>query len=118
MNGLDTALTFLAYTCVILFTLLTGFIIKLAVDLMGLIKSYRELADTINEELEPTLTELKKALDNINSLALATDKQFSAIKTSLGSAYNLAYAVGTKVTGGAFSLLSGFLAGLKLFLKK
>lgn len=117
-EGLQTALMFLSYTCIILFTVLTVFIIMLVKDLMELVKSYKTLADTVQKEIYPTLDEIKKALEGINALATGVDKHLSAVKSSFSTAYNVAYNAASKFKGASIALIGGLLAGLKFFLKK
>ena len=117
-EGLQTALMFLSYTCVILFTVLAVFIIMLLKDLMELIKSYKTLADTIQKEIYPTLEEIKKALEGINGLASGVDKHLSAVKSSFTTAYDIAFNAASKFKGASLALLGGLLAGIKFFLKK
>ena len=81
-DGLAIALMFLAYTCIILFTVITVFVIMLIRNLMELSKSYTKLSDTIQREIQPTLEEIKKALEGINGLATGVDKQLTAFKNS------------------------------------
>ena len=116
--GLSTALTFLAYTCVILAVVLGVFLAFLIKETIDCLKSYRNLSETVQKEIYPTLEEIKKALQSINGLASGVDKQFSAIKSSFGSAYDIAFNAASKFRGAAVSLFSGILAGLKIFLKK
>jgi len=117
-NGLSIALTFLAYTCIILFTLTTGFLLVLIKDIMDLSKSYKKLCDTVQKEVQPTLEEIKKALVGINGLATGVDKQINVVKDSFGVAYDAAYKFTSKFKGASLALMGGLLAGLKFFLKK
>ena len=117
-DGLANALTFLAYTCVILFTVVTVFLILLIKNLMDLAKSYTNLAETIQKELNPTLEEIKKALEGINGLAVGVDKQLNAVKSSFGTAYNVAFNATSKLKGAVGALIGGLIAGYKMFNKK
>ena len=117
-EGLSTALSFLAYTCVILFTIITVFLILLIKELIDLAKSYKQLSDTVQREIKPTLEEIKKALDGINGLATGVDKQLTAVRDSFGTAYNVAYNATSKLKGAAVSLFKGLFSGLKLFINK
>jgi len=117
-DGLSIALTFLSYTCIILFTVITVFLVMLIKDLMDLAKSYKNLSETVQKEINPTLTEIKKALEGINGLASGVDKQLSAVKTSFGTAYNVAFNTTSKLKYAISSLVGGLIAGYKLFNKK
>jgi len=115
---LATALTFLSYTCIILFTVITVFLVMFLKDLTELVKSYTKLSDTIQKEISPTLIEIKRALDGINNFATDVDKQITAVKSSFGTAYDLAFNAASKLRGATTSLLGGILTGLKVILKK
>lgn len=116
--GLSTALTFLVYTCVILAVVLGVFLAFLIKETIDCLKSYKNLSETLQKEISPTLEEIKKALESINGVVSGVDKQFSAIKSSFDSAYDVAFNAASKLKGAAASLIGGFLAGLKLFWKK
>ena len=116
-EGLQTALMFLSYTCIILFTVIAVFVIMLLKDLMELAKSYTKLSETIQKEINPTLEEIKKALESVNGLATGVGKQITAVKSSFSSAYNLAFNTISKFKGTSVAVLGGILAGLKLFSK-
>lgn len=117
-DGLSIALTFLSYTCIILFTVITVFLIMLIKDLMDLAKSYKNLSETIQKEINPTLEEIKKALVSINGLATGVDKQINAVKSSFGTAYKLAFNATSKLKGTAAAIIGGVIAGYKMFSKK
>ena len=116
-EGLETALMFLSYTCIILFTVITVFVIMLLKDLMELVKSYKNLSETIQKEINPTLEEIKKALESVNGLASGVGKQISAVKNSFGTAYNLAFNTVSKFKGASVAVLGGLLAGFRFFSK-
>ncbi len=117
-DGLTFALMFLAYTCVILFIVFGVLGVLLWNELMGLMKSYKKLADTVEKEINPTLAEIKKALEGINSLATGVDKQISAVKSSFGTAYNVAFNATSKLKGVIGALIGGLISGYKMFSKK
>ena len=115
--GLQTALTFLAYTCSILAIAIFVLAFLVYKDLTEVLAAYRELAKTIQKEIDPTLEELKKALESINALTSGVNKQITAVKSSFGSAYNLAFNTVNKFKGASAAVLGGLLAGFKLFSK-
>ena len=116
-QGLSTALTFLSYTCIILFTVLAVFIIMLLKDVMDLVKSYTRLSETVQKEIQPTLEEIKKALAGINGLASGVDKQITSVKNSFSSAYNVAYNAASKVRSAVVAVFGGIIKGIKFILK-
>ena len=116
-SGLATALTILAYTCIIIFILLTVFITMLLVNCIDLIKSYTRLSETVQREINPTLEEIKKALQGVNALATGVDKQLTAVKSSFSNAYNIAFNATSKLKGMSVALIGGLFTGLKFLLK-
>ena len=116
-QGLSTALTFLSYTCIILFTVLSVFIIILLINANELLKSYTRLSETIQTEIQPTLEEIKKALQGVNGLATSVDKQITSVKNSFSTAYNMAYNAGRKVRGAITTVFGGAFKLLKFVFK-
>ena len=90
----------------------------LIMDLRDFIKATKPLCDTIQNELEPTISELKKALESVNSLATGVDKNVNAFKSSFASAYGIAFNAASKIKGLSSSFLGGLVTALKLFFKK
>lgn len=117
-EGLSIALTFLTYTGIILLTVLSVFLIMLLIELIDLAKSYKRLSETIQKEVQPTLEELKKALESINGLASGVDKQITSVKNSFGTAYNLAYNATSKIRSAVVAVFGSVFSGLKFLLKK
>ncbi|MCQ2958512.1 MAG: DUF948 domain-containing protein [Candidatus Gastranaerophilales bacterium] len=117
-DTLTILLIILTATCIPLFIVITVFVIMLLIDLRELVKSYTKLSETVQKELNPTLEEIKKALESINGLASGVDKQLTAVKSTVGTAYNMAFGATSKLKGLLTSVLGGFLAGYKLFRKK
>lgn len=116
-EGLSIALTFLSYTCIILFTVLTVFIIMLLINAIELVKSYTRLSETVQKEIQPTLEEIKKALQGVNGLATSVDKQITNVKNSFSTAYNLAYNAGQKVRSAITKVFGGIFKAVKFFVK-
>lgn len=116
-QGLSTALMFLAITCIILFTVLSVYIIMLLINANELIKSYTRLSETVQKELQPTLEEIKKALEGINGLATGVNNQITSVKNSFTTAYNAAYNAAGKVRGAITTVFGGIIKGIKFILK-
>ena len=117
-DGLAFALMFLAYTFVILAIILTIFIVLLIKDIRDLSQSYTKLCDTVQKEIQPTLEEIKKALVSVNGLASGVDKQLTAVKSSFNTLQQVLGSAFGGLKGVSTSLLGGFLAGYKMFVKK
>ena len=115
--SLSIALTFLTYTGIILGTILVGFLIALIVNVIELVKSYTRLSETVQKEIQPTLEEVKKALEGINGLATGVDKQITSVKNSFGTAYNFAYGVTSKIRSAVVKVAGGIVSGIKFLLK-
>jgi hypothetical protein len=116
-SGLEQSLMVLVYTTIIMLVIMSAFFVKLLVDCSNLMRTAHELTLLLNHELEPTLKELKKALDNINSVAETTNKQVGAIKNVFNGAVNSTTSAIIKARGLSFSFLDGIVTGLKLFRK-
>lgn len=117
-SGLETALIFLVYTSIIVLVLLAVFIGKLLYDLSDLMKSANSLLDVINSEIEPTLAELRKTLDSINSIASSADRNVTALKNSVGKAFDVAFNATSKLKGFVTTLIGGIWAGAKVLSSK
>jgi hypothetical protein len=115
--NLQQALTFLAYTSIAILIILTVFIIRLLMDLSNLAKSLHNLSIIVGYELEPLIKELKKILENINSVANGADKQVDNIKKLLTGLIVPMSDFVEKAKGLSSGLLGGLIAGLKIFLK-
>ena len=62
--------------------------------------------------------EIKKALTGINGLATGVDKQLNAVKSSFGTAYNVAFNATSKLKGVIIALAGGLITGFKFFSKR
>ena len=95
-----------------------GFLIKLIIDSSKLVKNLDETTTIIKNEVEPTLKELVKTLENLNSLTGNADKQIFQARKVLSSFLGLSSVAfgGVKNVAGGF--LKGFVEGIKFFTKK
>ena len=109
---------FLCIILAIFLVVILGPLCSLITDIKDLVKTAKTLCDTIQNELEPTLSELKKALESVNSLATGVDKNVTAFKSSFSNAYGIAFNAASKIKGLSSSFLSGVFTALKLFFKK
>lgn len=117
-SPLQISLIFLIFTTIIIGVIVAIFLIKLLIDLSKLTVNLDEVTTLVKREIEPTLKEIKQALNNINALAQSADKQFDVAKkvlTGVVGASGIALG-GLKSVSGGF--LKGMLSGLKLFRKK
>lgn len=120
--ALNHGLTFLAFATGVIVIIVAGFLVKLLIDLSKLAKNVDETTSMVKEEMEPTLKELNKALQSINSIAENADKRVDSLAKmfeGLLGASGIALAKAKTISGG---LLKGLFKGLtmmiKMFLKK
>ena len=95
-----------------------GFLLKLIIDSTKLVQNLDETTTMIKNEVEPTLKELVKTLENLNSLADGTDKQLSKLRKLLSSLLGFGSVTlgGVKNIAGGF--FKGFIEGIKFFTQK
>lgn len=113
--ALNQGLTFLTWVTSIVLIVVSGFLIKLLIDLSKLSKNLTETSEILNTELKPTLQELSETLKTINELVQTTDRGFDNIKTAVEKFVGKTKAV----SGNIFSsFLKGFVTVMGLFSKK
>ena len=117
-EALSVALIFLVCVSIIFIIVLGIPLYSLITDIKDLVKTAKTLCDTVQNEIEPTLTEVKNALASVNSLATGVDKNVNAFKNSFANAYGIAFNAASKIKGISSSFLSGVITALKLFFKK
>ena len=111
---LEVALLFLIVAIIIVL----GFLVKLLFDSIKLVNNLNETTTMVKNEIEPTLKELNKTLENLNSLAKDADAQFTKARkflTSLLGFSSVALGGVKNVTGG---FIKGVIAGIKFFTQK
>jgi len=119
---LNHGLTFLAYATGGILIVVGGFLINLLIDLSKLTKNVDATTTIVKTEIEPTLKELNKALQSINSIAQNADKQVDSLaktfETLLGAGA-LAFTRAKTFSGGVVKgLVKGLVTITKMFLKK
>lgn len=119
---LNHGLTFLAVATGIIVVVVGGFLVKLLFDLSKLAKNVDETTTIVKAEVEPTLKELNKALQSINSIAQNADKQVDSLSKlfeNLLGASSVAFIKAKKVSGGIIKgLVKGLITVFKLFMKR
>ena len=95
-----------------------GFLIKLIIDSIKLVQNLDETTTIIKNEVEPTLKELVKTLENLNSLTSGADKQLSKVRKLVSGFLGLGSVTfgGVKNIAGGF--FKGFIEGIKFFYTK
>ena len=111
---LEIALLFLIIAVIIVF----GFLIKLIIDSIKLVQNLDETTTIVKNEIEPTIKELKKTLENLNSLTEGTNNQINQVRKILAGLLGVgSFALGgmKNITGGFFK---GVMEGIKFFTNK
>lgn len=119
---LNQGLTFLTISTGIILIVVSGFLVKLLIDLSKLTKNLDETTTIVKGEIEPTMKEFNEALKSINSIAQNADKQVDSLTKlveNIMGASALALSRAKDLSGGILKgLIKGLGTVLKLFLKK
>ena len=111
---LEIALLFLIVAVIIVL----GFLVKLIIDSIKLVQNLDETTTIVKTEIEPTIKELNKTLENLNSLTNGADAQINKIRKILSGILGVGlFALGgmKNITGGFFR---GVMEGIKFFTNK
>ena len=116
---IDASVSFsiLMLTTVICLIVLTVFICKLIISITKLSDNANVIATSVQQEIEPTLKELKEAAKSINSIANSADEKFQNTKASLASLIGATSCVGNKIKSFSQGILKGISFGIGLFKK-
>lgn len=112
--NLEIALLFLIMAIIVVL----GFLVKLIIDLIKLVKNLDETTTMVKTEVEPTIKELNKTLANLNSLAEGADKQVTDIRKFLSGFLGLSSVTLGGVKNILSGLIKGIIAGVKIFTTK
>lgn len=120
-TALHNGLLFLIYTTSIVLILVSGFLIKLLIDLSRFTKNVNSTLDLLKTELEPTLSELKASLKSINAFVKSTDERVDTFKRALTDTLGFGVTAVSKLKNISGAIISGtvkgFLTAYKLFSK-
>lgn len=111
---LEIALILLVITLIVMFVFAT----KLLIDVSKLVKSIDEASSTLKNELELTIKEINVAIKNVNQLTAKPSFKINLLSKLLTSALSISTLGMCALKGMSGGLTSGFLAGLKMFMKK
>ena len=114
-STVQIGLVVLIYVTGILLILIAIFLIKLIHTSTSLAKNLSKTSEMINEELEPTLAELKVTLSSINSIVKNTDCQIEKVKGAMDKVMGMPFMIGQKMRGLFSGLKEGLSLGIKLF---
>ena len=113
----EISLITLIWVSIIAIITIGGFLVKLIFDLIKLAQSATHTSDTLRNELEPTLEELKKAADSINSIASGVNEQFSGLQGAIRKILSVTSGVKSKLHGMLDGIIKGFSMGFGIFKK-
>ena len=110
----------LLFLCVTLIcvVVITVFVIRLIISLTNLSNNANVIATSVQQEIEPTLKELKEAAKSLNSIANNADVKFNSAKINVASILGGASCIGGKLKSFSKGILKGISFGLSLFSKK
>lgn len=112
--ALNQGLTFLAWVSAIVILVVGGFLVKLLIDLSKLANNLNDTTDIVNEELKPTIKELKDTLHAVNEIVKNTDQGVDSLKSALGKTLDKTKNISDSIIGG---VIKGFTTVLGLFKK-
>lgn len=116
---LNTSVSFsvLMLTSAVCVVVLTIFICKLIISINKLSNNANIIATSVQQEIEPTLKELKEAAKSINSIANNADTKFQNAKMGVASIIGATACLGGKLKSFSQGILKGISFGLGLFKK-
>ena len=117
MLNASVSFSVLMLTSVICIVVLTVFVCKLLISMTNLTNNANVIATSVQQEIEPTLKELKEAAKSINSIANNADEKFQNTKTTLASVIGATACLGGKLKSFSEGILKGISFGLGLFKK-
>ena len=117
MDVQETMLVVLTIVALIVLIVVGFYLVKLLIDLSKLAQSATRASDTLQTEMEPTLKELRQAVDSINSIAATANSKYSSLNNAIKNVGDATSKVGKKIGGVVSGVLSGILVGLKVFKK-
>lgn len=113
----DTMLSIFLISTIICLVVISFFVCKLLISLTTLSNNANTIASSIQNEVEPTLKELKEAAKSINSIANSADAKFQNAKGNLMSLMGATTIFGGKVKTFIQGIAKGVSFGMKLFKK-
>ena len=102
---------------IVLFIILSVFIIKLLLEISKLTNNMNDITTVIKSDLEPTVKELQITLKSINSIVKQADKNVSDLKGVASKVLGAGALALNSLKGVTGSFWKGMSAGLKLFKK-
>ena len=114
---MESVLTALIITAIIVLAVLCIYLSKLLIETAETMRSIRELTDLAKRELEPALKSINNVLKTADDTVIAANKQFGAVKKVFAALLGVSAAAfaSLKGSGGFFS---GLASGFSLFKKR
>lgn len=117
MLNASASFSILMFTTVVCLVVLTVFVCKLVISVTKLSENANVIATSVQQEIEPTLKELKEAAKSINSIANSADEKFQNTKANFATLIGLTSCVGGKIKSFSQGILKGISFGMGLFKK-
>jgi len=112
---LDVAVLTLICVTIVVLIVVSVFLVKLLIDLSKLTKNIDETVTITRNELLPTVRKVNHIVDLVSNIVEGTEKQYTIVKNALTSGIGSISKVMTRTKGLFGGLVSGLLAGMKLF---
>lgn len=110
----EIALILLIITLIVMFIFAT----KLLIDVSKLVKNIDDASSSLKNELELTIKEINVAIKNVNHLTEKPSFKMNILSKLLTNALSISTLGMCALKGMSGGLTSGFLTGLKMFMKK
>lgn len=110
----EIALILLIITLIVMFIFAT----KLLIDVSKLVKNIDDASYSLKNELELTIKEINVAIKNVNQLTEKPSFKMNILSKLLTNALSISTLGMCALKGMSGGLTSGFLTGLKMFMKK
>lgn len=110
----EIALILLIITLIVMFIFAT----KLLIDVSKLVKNIDDASFTLKNELELTIKEINVAIKNVNQLTEKPSFKMNILSKLLTNALSISTLGMCALKGMSGGLTSGFITGLKMFMKK
>lgn len=117
MLNASVSFSILMFVSVICVVVLTIFICRLIVSITKLSDNANIIATSVQQEIEPTLKELKEAAKSINSIANNADTKFQNAKSGIASIIGATACLGGKLKSFSQGIMKGISFGMGLFKK-
>jgi len=117
MDLTEISLVVLICTSIICLIVLTVFVVKFLYSASKLVNNINKACDTVNNELEPVVKDLKETVSGITSIVKATDNRIKTVNCALNGVIGATGVLGGKLKEVLSGVVEGFRAGINLFKK-